>query len=156
MQLIGNWQGARNIAVSLLARCEAAQQKTLRNWSLKAETTIKKHLSSQDLNWQPLKAATLRRKIKEGKSLKILIATWQYYNSITYLIRKDTAFVGILNGSTGDKGVSLVELAKTHEYGSKNIPSRPLWKPSFDEMKNWQTENNKPEIILLNDIRTNR
>jgi len=126
-----------------------------------AEDTVRGHLRSQDLSWKPLspdyaeaKARTragkrsyfrgarrgrraARRKGGKRLSEKTLIATSQYFNSITSeIISPYEAGVGVARRKRYKGGEKIANIALVHEYGSKDgkIPARPLWRPTADEI----------------------
>ena len=53
-----------------------------------------------------------------------------------------TIKAGVLKGAGSYKGVSIAQVAKWNEYGTKNghIPSRPFLAIATDESKGWQSE----------------
>jgi hypothetical protein len=112
-------------------------------------------MSAQDLGWTPLKAKTVAQKLREGKSELILIATSSYFQSITSWVKEDTAYAGVRKGIKGKDGQQIDAVAAVHEYGSptKNIPARPLWKPTFDETMKWHNSHNMPEKLFYIAIR---
>ena len=103
------------------------------------EATLVQHIQNQALNWKPLSAAYEKYKKNKGLSNQIYIATSTLMNSITHAIRDGglTAFIGVLRTARGPSGESEVMIGKVMEYGSakRNIPARPLFRPTFKEMK---------------------
>lgn len=150
MRRTGNWGGIGRLISTLPQELEAAKRLSLRRWSLKAESLAKGHMSAQDLGWTPLKAKTVARKLREGKSELILIATSSYFQAITSWVDNDKALVGVKKGTRGKDGQLLDVVARTHEFGapSKNIPARPLWTPTYNETMKWHKANNRPEYLF--------
>jgi hypothetical protein len=124
----------------------------LKRIGLQAEKKAVMHLRNQDLGWKPLSERYRKRKTGERSrtrndggrdkrfkkmSEKILIATSSYLQAITSWVKKETVYVGVKRGVTNENGQEIGNIAKVHEYGSvaKNIPARPLWKPTFEEMQ---------------------
>lgn len=76
---------------------------------------------------------------------KILQATTHYVNallnmSITqkdYLLSMDMKR-GDLSKKSWDKGITMGNYMKVHEYGYGKIPARPLWQPAFDKIGGYQ------------------
>lgn len=146
---IGKWEQVQMIARVLGKEMEVSQMLSLRRFGLKVEAIAVAHLSSQDLNWVPLKPATLAAKLRRGESEKILIATSSYFQSITSYVIGDTAYAGVKKGIRNSKGEIISDIAILLEYGGGNIPARPLWQPTFKEVMLWHVSNNTPESILV-------
>lgn len=148
---IGDWSRASKIFNTLPLIGEQAKLSSLRRWSLKAEALAKGHMSAQDLGWTPLAAKTVIAKMRRGESSLILIATSSYFQSITSWVDGNTAVVGVRRSVRNKQGQLIDDIARTHEYGSKsrNIPARPLWKPTLDETMKWHEKHNTPELLAL-------
>lgn len=87
-------------------------------------------LDEQRYAWQPLNDAYLEGKIKVGRDPRILIATGFYQDHITWGKRADgTVWVGVEDIMHPDADISLIVLARIHEFGTATIPARPLWRP---------------------------
>jgi hypothetical protein len=113
---------------------------------LRGEAIAKLHLQNQDLGWQPLSDRYLKLKMKQRKgkrrlSEKTLIATSSYFQSITSKVLGRRVLIGVMRGVRNDDGQEIANIAKIHEYGStaRNIPARPLWQPTLEELKNYVT-----------------
>jgi len=108
------------------------------------EGTVIGHLKNQDLGWQPLTEAYLKRK-KSGKkrgsrrlSGKTLIATRTYFQSITSEVDGMQGFVGVKRGVAREAdGTDVFNIAMVHEHGSSDgrIPARELWAPTILECR---------------------
>lgn len=139
-QLTGNWKAFRklskNLGQSRSAIVEGAKL-GLRQAALKVEARLVLHVQKQDLPWKPLSPAYKRYKQKKGLSTQILIATSTLLNSITSEVRGGgtSAFVGVLRKTAKKKGQDQVLIGQVMEFGSKkrNIPPRPLFKPTLEE-----------------------
>jgi len=151
MRKTGNWTGISRLMGTLPQTLEDARRLSLRRWSLKAEAVAKAHMSAQDLGWTALKSKTVAAKLKKGQSELILIATSSYFQSITSWATTDKALAGVKKGTVGKDGQIVDVVARTHEFGSstKNIPARPLWKPTLDETMRWHHRNNRPEYLFI-------
>ena len=132
-----------------------AQQVSLMRWSLQAERIAKGHISSQDLGWKPLSAKTIMIKSDKGLSENILVATSSYFRSITGWVDGDTAYVGVKKGVREENGTEIEKVALVLEFGSdeRNIPERPLWRPTMAEVSVWTYKNNNPVNIFYELIR---
>jgi hypothetical protein len=71
-------------------------------------------------------------------------------NNIKGVSNEDSAMVGVPSSVTYPDGTPLAQVAYNNEFGDgTNTPSRPLWKPSVDELRIWQqTGVNSPSKIL--------
>lgn len=156
----GNWRGIGALIDNLEKECKIAVDTSLKRFALKAEGTAKKHLRDQDLNWKPLKPATLAAKLREGYSEKTLIRTSSYFQSITSWVdkTKDVAYIGVKKEVKEPEGRYIHLIARVHEFGSMsgNIPARPLWQPTLEETIEWHKKNNNPATIFLRNIRKYR
>lgn len=156
----GNWRGVASLVDNLEKECKIAVDTSLKRFALKAEGTAKKHMRDQDLNWAPLKPATLAAKIRKGYSEKTLIRTSSYFQSITSWVDKssDTAYVGVKKDAKEKDGRHIHKIARIHEFGSMsgNIPARPLWEPTMEETIEWHKKKNNPADIFLRNIRKYR
>jgi len=87
-------------------------------------------LDTQKYHWKPLQEAYLARKIRVGRDPRILIATGFYQEHINWGYSPNgNLWVGVDNIIHPDADISLVVLARIHEYGTATIPARPLWRP---------------------------
>jgi hypothetical protein len=144
----GNWRGVSRFLGTLPTTLEEARQLSLRRWSLKAEALAKGHMNAQDMGWTPLAAKTVAAKLRRGESELILIATSSYFQAITSWTVDGKALVGVRRGTVGRDGQLIDVVARTHEFGAKNIPARPLWKPVLDETMRWHNANNTPQYLF--------
>ena len=146
MPLRGNWKGIIKKLGSLEKVAVQKIRQAVGEAGEEVEAIVVKNLEEQRLPWRPLKPSYKRRKMrikgKGGKRLseKILIATGTYLENITTAVSIDglSVFVGVIRGNARyEDGTDVVDIAAIHEYGapSRNIPARPLWKPSFEEAK---------------------
>lgn len=133
----GDWGRMNRVIKSLARNISGANQKTLKQVSLKMERIAVKHMQKQDLGWQPLKQKTLAQKAKAGHSNKILIATTDYFQAITAFTKGNVAFAGVTKNAKNRQGSALVSVAAVHEFGNANIPARPLWRPTWNETLQW-------------------
>lgn len=96
---------------------------------------VKHHITAQDLPWKPLSPITVDIK---GHGI-IYIDRKDYLNKINATVSPVSAEKINLTVAVKGRhysGLSMQSLAKILEYGNKRIPSRPLWRPTFSEIKN--------------------
>ena len=152
---IGDWEKVAILAARLKYEMMIAQQKSLKRFGLKVEAITKTHMSTQDLNWAELSPDYLARKVRNGDSDNILIATNSYRQSVTSYVINDVVFVGVKKTVVDEEGNEIANIARVHEFGYEpnNIPARPLWQPSFDEALRWHGQNNTPDIYLRKQLK---
>ena len=155
MRRTGDWAKVARLIGNMSKEMKRAQELSLKRFALKAEGTAKKHISDQDLGWAALKAATVADKKRKGYSDKILVRTSDYFQAITSYTLKDHAYIGVLKVAKNKDGNVIANIAAVHEFGSpkRNIPERPLWKPTLDETITWAIKNNDPRDILRKNLR---
>lgn len=135
----GNWAEVGRLTRNLQKDLEMTQKAILKAWADKAMMVVKGHIEQQDLGWETLAAYTIERKSSLGRPY--IDEAWRetnfLYKSIKKLRDDDTVKVGLPLGVRHPvSGAELSEIANTLEYGSwaMNIPERPLWEPSMQEM----------------------
>lgn len=138
-ELTGNWKRAKYVIDNLDKIAKEPLKRATQKSALQVEATLVKHIQNQDLGWKGLNPAYKKYKERKKLSNQIWIATSVTINSITTKILNKglSAFVGVLRTAKSKDGTSEVLIAKVHEYGStaRNIPARPLFRPTFKEMK---------------------
>lgn len=160
-QMQGDWEKAALLIKNLKEECEKAHITSLQRFGLKMEEVVLNHISKQDLGWKPLDPKYLSSKVKKGLSDNILVATSDYFNAIQSWVDKSkrTAYIGVKKGKKDREGNEIGHIARVHEYGAKGgkIPARPLWKPSFDEVKVWfWKSDHTPDKILVANLKKYR
>lgn len=158
MKKIGEWNKVKNLIGNLAYEMKKAQIISLKQWSLKAEGIAKGHMSSQDLGWTDLQPSTLANKVRKGLSSNILIATSDYFQSITSWVDEGeyTAYAGVDKKARNAEGEVIADIAAAHEFGvdSINLPDRPLWRPTFAEVMKWYKQSDsRPDIIFVKNIK---
>lgn len=150
ISMIGDWDRVRRIAQNINNDMEDAASKSLKQIGLVAEKISKQHISRQDLKWEPLKSSYKKRKRKQGYSTKTLVRTSTYFQAITSFTTGNSAHAGVKRSAKSKEGEELANIARVHEFGSpsRNIPARPLWRPTFQETKQWISEK-KPFLTEL-------
>jgi len=152
---VGDWKRVERLIGRIDNEMRKAQMLSLKRFGLKAEAIAKTHISRQDLNWQELTPEYLEKKVREGKSENILVATSSYFQSITTYVLVDTVYSGVTRKAINKDGKIIADIAKVHEYGSKSggIPARPLWKPTLQEVMLWHAKVNTPEMYFMKAIK---
>jgi hypothetical protein len=137
VKMVGAWKKATKVAAMLKKTFEAVRRRHLEWIRDEGVRIVTDHINAADLNWEPLSDSYKKQKAKDGKDTQIYKATGRLIESINgVLVGKDSVFVGIRNGARSETGEDLVMIATVLEYGArgKNIPARPLWLPSMDEV----------------------
>lgn len=92
---------------------------------------LKKSIHSQYYSryWDPLNPQYEKFKAEHGLSENIWEATGRLVDSISYRRAGNTYIVGIPPEATYPNGTSVLYVAKCMEFGTKNMPARPLFAP---------------------------
>jgi len=146
-RLFGDWEKFRRWKNKIkFGAFRIMYQKDLDDLGIAIENRVKQHIARQDLNWTPLAKSTIEKK---GHG-KVYIETTEYMNSIRVQVKTTGRFSLDLvvepQGFHSGAKMPMGELAKIHEYGTTHIPSRPIWRPTFEEMQNM------PEFAKLIDL----
>jgi len=152
IEMTGDWKRVMRIISNLYRIFVAVRRRQLEEIGREGLNVVLGHFDAQDLNWEPLGDPYKAEKAKKGLSTDTLKATLRYQQSITTGGNDETVWIGVPQGERNDAGEEIAMIAAVHEYGSmgNNIPERPLWQPSFDElMKWWESELGHPaqEVI---------
>lgn len=149
-QMDGPWKELEDDLRGIGARLTANLQLTTAQNAEIVRKSLVKHIQNQDLHWAKLNPRYLESKRRRRLSTAILIATSEFMQSITTQISSDklSAFVGVLRNAKRKDGEPGVLIAELHEFGSKarNIPARPLFRPTFAEIKPEVTDRFKAAI----------
>lgn len=130
IRLEGNWNGVANKLGSLphvVRNAALAGEKKAANQLVKI---VKKHINEQDLGWVP------RAEGSRENDPRILVDTATYLKSIQAWKpgNSNSYFVGVPKSKYNQRGVRVADYAVYHEFGFGNVPARPLWGPSFEEL----------------------
>lgn len=138
-ELTGPWDKVIYRVKNLNEQMKPHLAKATAKSAMMVEAALVKHIQSQDLGWHALNKAYLKWKIRNKLSDKIWIATSTLINSVTHKIADGglEAFVGVLRTAKSADGKNQVLIASVLEFGSakRNIKPRPLFRPTFQEMK---------------------
>lgn len=139
VELTGDWNRLRQVLNEASPKLKSASRRTIGRQLKKIEARVLGHLDSQDLDWPELSESHARRKERQGLSPDTLRATNQMYSNITTV--QESSFegaVGVKRGVKTNDGEEVTDIALIHEQpenDGKVIPARPLWKPTFEELK---------------------
>lgn len=135
----GPWKDLEQDLNGIGARLTANLQLTTAQNAEIVRKALVKHIQNQDLQWAKLNPKYLAYKKGNRLSTATLIATSEFLQSITTQMSSDklSAFVGVLRNAKRKDGEPGVLVAEIHEFGSRarNIPPRPLFRPTFAEIK---------------------
>lgn len=133
----GDWAKAGVMLKALSVKLmPLAQAKIYENGQLVLDT-LKGHIDKQDLNWTPLAKSTIRKKGGE----KIYIETGALKDGLSIRkIKSSKNDVTIFIGASPWKkhapsGLKFSDLMIYLEYGTTEIPPRPLIQPTYDELQ---------------------
>lgn len=97
---------------------------------------LKGHIDAQDLSWTPLAESTIA--LKNGDSTIYVETGFLRDNLKVRKVRSPrdgvTFFIGANAWDKNPDGVKLSDLMIWLEYGTANIPARPLIRPTLDEV----------------------
>lgn len=98
------------------------------------QALIRSHIQEQDLPWQPLAESTIKKKGFDD----IYLERGEYIVDIGVEVKKKktrSIFRVGPSDRTARKGLTFQQLATYLEYGTSTIPARPIWAPTFREVK---------------------
>lgn len=141
VELFGDWDKAERALINL-PNAISVGTNLGRSAALKElERQIKQNIRNNggSIGWQPLAERTLNNKKDSKYPTSILRMTGLYYKSIMQWSDNSTGamFLGLKSRTyypdKGASGLTVQQVAKVLEYGSsiRNIPARPLWRPTF-------------------------
>ena len=145
IELFGDWDKTQraliNLPTAIQLGANLGQDAALRELKKQIRQNIRSNGGS--LGWQKLADSTLSRKEKKNSKYptSILRMTGLYYRSITQWTDSSTGakFLGVKPRTyypkEGASGLTVLQVANIHEAGSesRNIPARPLWRPTFKQ-----------------------
>jgi len=157
IRMVGDWQKVALLIQNMAMEMEKAKITSLQRFGLKMEEVVLNHISMQDMGWKPLDPKYIESKVRKGLSENILVATSDYFNAIQSWVDKDsqTTYIGVKKGKIDKDGNEIGDIAQVHEYGSMSgkIPKRPLWEPSFKDVKEWYyRSDHTPDKIFIKEI----
>ena len=151
LKMTGDWKKAGVVLQNLAVRLYPAFELQLQSDGEFVLEKLKGHIDSQDLGWSPLSDRTIELK---GGDDTIMIDSGQFRDGLVVRrvkssVKGSTFFIGAspwkrhTNARTGES-VPFDSLMIWLEYGTDNMPPRPLIQPTYDEVidtitKNWET-----------------
>lgn len=97
---------------------------------------LREIVEKQKYKWFPLTPEYLEAKKKAGLDLRIYLATRELIDEGIGVYKKGKSiFVGPLKGKHSKSKLTYQKLAQYLEYGTENIPARPLWRPLKSSVK---------------------
>lgn len=133
---IGNWDKTIQTLKAVNIDIIETVKKSKLDLAKKLKNALVDHILSQDLNWEPLAAETIKRKNQKNKGM-IYMDTETYINAISIVRNGKDVSVGIKKGQPykgrKDRSVTVDQVAMWMEYGTRRAPKRPLWQPTIDE-----------------------
>jgi hypothetical protein len=110
----------------------------MRSMASKVAHEVKRAIEHQDgagdngyYEWPPLSHKYFRWKLKKGHDERILIQTGFYLKNIQWWMTKTGVHVGVRNIQHPTAKMSLILLARIHEFGFGNVPPRPHWRTAW-------------------------
>lgn len=147
MQLskFGDWTRAGIVLQTLCTKITPAFSARLKEDGDFILEKLKGHIDAQDLDWTPLAESTIA--LKNGDET-IYVETGYLKDHLKVRKVKSpkngvTFFVGASAWDKTQSGVKLSDLMIWLEYGTSNMPARPLIRPTLEEVesvlrKNWE------------------
>lgn len=139
---LGRWNKALLLTRKLPASVTVGYVAGQRSIMGKFLRIVTGHLKRQDLPWEDLDYHYRRSKTQNND--KILIHTGLYLRSITMIQKNNAVYVGVKKGiphrnKKAGFNTQVHVVAAMHEHGGKvwgkaNLPARPLWRPSYEEL----------------------
>lgn len=133
----GDWTKAGVILQALSTKLKLAFTVQLKEDGDFILEKIRGHIDSQDLSWTPLSEKTIR--LKNGDTT-IYVETGYLRDHIKVRKVKSskngvTFFIGANAWDKTPEGVKMSDLMIWLEYGTSDIPARPLIRPTYDEVE---------------------
>jgi len=100
--------------------------------------TLRRHITAQDLGWKKLSDHTIQKK---GHPV-VYVDSGTYVSSIGVEVQKQNTYdltISIFpDGYYEERGKEIAEIAFYMEYGTKDMPARPLWRPVYEATRNME------------------
>lgn len=139
VELIGSWEETRKALLKLPLFVKTLQANVAHGIAEEYYEALRKHFREQDLPLKPLSAWYVEWKAQHGLDTRILIATGQMYDEIKeWPVGLGKTFVGIRQGTQHrESGLDVALMALAHEYGDpeSNLPARPVYRLTVEELK---------------------
>lgn len=133
--LFGDWAKAKRLFNQLPTNLKSISAESQKLIAEKYVRAVRSHLRNQDIpGWTPLSYKYASRKLKDIGSTDMLIASWDYYNSIKAWRERNVYYTGVPISETYRNGIKIARVAAIHESWSTipGRPHRPLWSYTFN------------------------
>jgi len=130
IKLFGPWVQVDNLLKQLAPNLRTIAISAQRKIAEKYVRKVKAHLKNQDIpGWTPLSDRYADYKMGKYGNEDMLIATWDYYDSIKAWRSGGVYHAGVPKGVTYPNGNEISRIAEIHETWSSisGKPKRPLW-----------------------------
>lgn len=128
LQIFGDWRKIQRALDSLPKAVKQSASWGQRKAAEKLIKIVKDHINHQDLGWSDRADST------NSNDPRILVDSGDYYAAIKAYSDRGTYYVGVKRNAFNSEGTRISDYAVVHEYGWGDIPARPLWRPSFEEI----------------------
>jgi phage gpG-like protein len=121
----GDWARARRLLTAAPQRLQAAIGTAVRQEAHALRNEIVQGLTSQAPGGETLKPPSpltiAARQLEGFGGSKALLVRGDLRNSITVIVQGDEAFIGVSRSARSKDGVSMMDLAKFHEFGGPPV-----------------------------------
>jgi phage gpG-like protein len=121
----GDWARARRLLTAAPQRLQAAIGTAVRQEAHALRNEIVQGLTSQAPGGETLKPPSpltiAARQLEGFGGSKALLVRGDLRNSITVIVQGDEAFIGVSRSARSKDGVSMMDLAKLHEFGGPPV-----------------------------------
>lgn len=150
-KIYGDWKKAGLILKNLAEKITVVAEARLYEDGELVLERMKSHIESQDLNWKPLSPDTIR--LKHGDETIYIETGWLKENLSVRRLKSSkkgsTIFVGASPWKTHPSGAKFSDLMIWLEYGTTNMPARPLIRPTYEEVKEELLKNWKEALLSI-------
>ena len=147
----------KNVAPGMKREIKKHNRQQLIKISAETKKRLKDKITTQNFGFSaaPLNREYSKQKVSDGYGSKLFIRKGVYLRSIRKKTLSDSeAIVFIDETARSENGTSYQVIAATLEYGSRvlNLPARPLWQTTFNEMQEETKNKNFGMRGLENDL----
>lgn len=132
----GNWQKINTAVNNIGPAIQRGYDRATSKYAKKLLNTIKGAIvggGPPGSIWEPHSISTMETYKNHGWTVgKPYYRTGMFYRSIGMYSYKGRIYIGLPSNTKTENGLTLVQLARLLETGNDFIPSRPLFKPSFE------------------------
>lgn len=156
---MGDWDGVIDYLGKLGPKASRVVQRAQKEEAKKVIDKVIGHIRSQDLAWLPLSRDYQERKSLANRN-NIYLNTEVMIESMGVWKVGKTYFAGIKKGaayknrSRGSSKTTVDAVARWMEFGTRHMPARPLWNPTFREVGGAYGIRNRIAKALYNDLKS--